>query len=143
MDLYEQLTRDEGLRLEPYKDSRGFNTVGIGHNLDANPLPNETYPLTLDRAKEILDQDVCRIKSGLITALPWFPFVPGVYRGVLINMAFNLGVHGLLEFHHMLAAVRVAGWEEAAKQMQASSWYTQVGDRAKRLVKQMQTGEWQ
>lgn len=143
MDIFEQLKRDEGIRLSPYKDTRGFLTVGVGHNLDANPLPGETYPLTPARVDEILTQDVARITGELIVKLPWVPLLKDVYRGVLQNMSFNLGVGGLLEFHHMLAAVKVMGYEEAAKQMQASSWYTQVGDRAKRLVAQMQTGVWQ
>lgn len=143
MDIYEQLTRDEGLRLEPYKDSRGFNTVGVGHNLDSNPLPNETYPITADRAKEILVHDVARITGTLVTKLPWAALLQDVYRGVLVNMSFNMGVGGLLQFQHMLAALRVAGYNEAAKQMECSAWYNQVGDRAKRLVTQMKTGTWQ
>lgn len=143
MDLIEQLIRDEGLRLEPYDDTRGFKTVGVGHNLDSNPLPNETYPLTVQRAKDILAEDVARIQGTLKTHLPWVVFLPEVYAGILLNMSFNLGVGGLLQFQHMLAAVKVMGYEEAAKQMQASSWYTQVGDRAKRLVAQMRTGVWQ
>src|SRR5271166_5505449 len=40
-NLIDALKRDEGLRLTPYKDTRGFTTIYYGHNLDANPLPAE------------------------------------------------------------------------------------------------------
>ena len=33
MDIYEQLIRDEGLRLFPYTDTVGKLTIGVGRNL--------------------------------------------------------------------------------------------------------------
>ena len=143
MDLIEQLFRDEGFRASPYLDSRGISTVGVGHNLIANPLPEETYPMTLDRAKEILNQDLARITNKLVADLPWVASLPDVYAGVLKNMAFNMGAKGEEAFHHMLADVQAGDYVHAAAEMQNSAWYTQVGARAQRLVKQMLTGEWQ
>lgn len=141
-DIISQLLRDEGFRDSPYKDTRGFNTVGIGHNLDANPLPAETYPMTLVRAKEILAADVSNITGKLLEHLPWVDSLPDARKGVLTNMAFNLGVGGLLEFKNTLAKIQVTDYQGAADNMVLSAWYTQVGARAQRLVKQMQTGEW-
>jgi lysozyme len=142
-DIISQLTRDEGVRLEPYKDTRGFNTVGIGHNLDANPLPGQTYPLTQAQAMQILGKDVERISMFLQSKLPWIVKLDEARRGVLQNMSFNLGVPGLLEFHHDLADTQAGNYEQAALDMEASAWYKEVGDRAKRLVQQMRTGDWQ
>jgi lysozyme len=143
LDIISQLLRDEGFRPNPYKDTRGFLTVGVGHNLDANPLANEVYPMSVERAKEILASDVARMSARLQTALPWVTELPDVYAGVLTNMAFNMGVNGLLAFHHTLAAFQNNDWAGAASGMQSSQWYTQVGARAQRLVVQVQTGEWQ
>ncbi len=142
MDIIEQLTRDEGVRLSPYKDSRGILTVGIGHNLEANPLPNETYPMTLERAQQILADDVSRTTGKLIANLPWVNSLDDARKGVIINMSFNMGVGGLLAFKHTLAAVQSGDYAGAANGMQSSAWFTQVGARAQRLVKQMQTGQW-
>jgi lysozyme len=61
---------------------------------------------------------------------------------VMTNMAFNLGVHGLLGFHHALSAVQTGNYAAAAIAMAASTWYTQVGARAHRLCVQMSTGVW-
>jgi lysozyme len=141
-NIIDQLVRDEGFRSNPYVDTRGHNTVGIGHNLDANPLPNETYPLTVQRAKEILADDVARITGKLIAALPWADSLPEPRKGVLQNMSFNMGVNGLLEFKNTLHKIQMTDYAGAAIAMTQSAWYSQVGDRAKRLVQQMQTGEW-
>ena len=142
-DILSQLLRDEGFRSSPYIDTRGHNTVGVGHNLDANPLPNETYPLTVQRAKDILADDVARITGVLLQHLPWVDSLPDARKGVLQNMSFNLGVGGLLEFHDTLHKVQVTDYAGAASAMTQSAWYTQVGDRAIRLVTQMKLGEWQ
>jgi lysozyme len=140
--ILDQLLRDEGFRPEPYKDTRGFLTCGIGHNLDANPLPGEQYPMTIDRAKEILSGDLSRIWNKLQGALPWVVSLPDAIAGVLKNMSFNMGANGLLQFHHMLAYVQAGNYAAAAQAMQQSAWFTQVGDRAKRLVQQIQTQQW-
>ena len=142
MDILEQLLRDEGFRPNPYKDTRGFSTVGIGHNLDANPLPDETYPMSVDRAKELLTQDVARIWNKVQADLPWVASLPDVYAGVLKNMAFNIGAHGEELFHHMLADVQAGNYPQASVDMQQSAWASQVGARAARLIQQMRTGQW-
>ena len=59
----------------------------------------------------------------------------------LVNMVFNLGKTKLLKFRKMNAAIRRNDWMEAAHQAVASAWYGQVGNRAKRIVKELATGE--
>ena len=143
MDILDQLLRDEGFRSSPYIDTRGHNTVGIGHNLDSNPLPGEKYPFSVQRAKEILADDVARITSKLIADLPWIASLPDVYKGVLQNMSFNMGANGAEAFHHMLADIQAGNYAQASIDGSQSAWYNQVGDRAKRLMLQLKTGVWQ
>lgn len=142
-NIVDQLLRDEGFCATPYKDTRGFTTVGIGHNLDANPLVNELYPMAIDRAKELLGWDLQRITAKLYFYMPWVPKLPDVYKGVLQNMSFNMGANGLEQFHHMLGSIQIGDYAQAAVEGANSSWYTQVGDRAKRLMEQLRTGVWQ
>ena len=143
-DIFSQLTRDEGLRLTIYPDSRGFDTIGIGHNLDANPLPFDvSNGITLAQALQILHDDVTRINSHLVAALPWITQLDPARYGVLLNMAFNMGVPGELKFHHTLDDTQAGRYQQSAADMKASLWYTQAGDRAVRLCKQMETGQWQ
>lgn len=146
-DIYSQLARDEGVRLQVYPDPRGFDTIGIGHNLDANPLPFDvSRGITQQQAYQILYADVGRITGQLITDIPWlasFQTTEPVRFGVFQNLAFNMGAGGVLEFHHDLADTQAGNYAAAALDMKASLWYTQVGARAQRLCAQMSTGVWQ
>jgi len=63
-----------------------------------------------------------------------------VRQRVLLDMAFNLGISGLLKFKRTLKAIRAKQYEKAAEMMLDSRWATQVGQRAKRLSKMMATG---
>ncbi len=142
-NIMDQLLRDEGLRLFPYKDTKGFTTIGVGHNLDANPLDFDvTQGITQEKALQILGQDVERISRFLVRSLPWVVSLDEARLGVLQNMGFNMGVPGLLQFHHDLADTQAGNYVQAAADMRASKWYTEVGDRAARLVQQMLSGEW-
>jgi lysozyme len=140
--ILDQLLRDEGFRPDIYTDTRGFKTIGIGHNLDASPMLDLVPPITLAQALGILGKDVERISMGLQSQLPWIVSLDDVRHGVLTNMAFNLGTNGLLQFHQMLTHLQAGDYANAALAMTQSAWYNQVGDRAKRLVQQMENGVW-
>jgi lysozyme len=142
--LKDQLIRDEGVRLERYQDSRGFSTIGVGHNLDANPLPFDISDgITFAQATQILDDDIARVSAKLFADLPWLKQLDVVRQGVFLNMSFNMGVGGILEFHHDLADTQAGNYAQAAADMKASEWYVQVGARAQRLCEQMLLGIWQ
>lgn len=136
MDIFEQLTRDEGTRAFPYLDSVGKTTIGVGRNLtDVGLSPEEISFL--------LKNDVDRATSQLVSRLPYFPALDPVRQAVLVNMAFNLGFHGLEGFPKMLLAIAQGDWEGAASEMLNSKWASQVGARAERLAQQIRTGQWQ
>lgn len=142
--IQDQLIRDEGIRLVKYLDSRGFWTIGVGHNLDANPLPYDiSNGISLALASQILREDLARLTPQLFGRLPWLRSLDPVRQGVFQNMDFNMGVGGVLEFQHDLADTQAGNYAQAAADMKNSAWYGQVGERAQRLVQQMITGVWQ
>lgn len=136
MTLQEQLTRDEGLRLKPYTDTVGKVTIGIGRNLT-------DVGISRDEALAMLANDIKNAQERLAASLPWTAALDEVRRGAVENMAFNLGIGRLLNFRKFLAALEARDYQTAAKEMLSSSWATQVGDRARRLSKQIESGEWQ
>lgn len=142
-NIIDQLKRDEGFRPNIYVDTMGKHTIGYGHNLDANPIPALVTPISEVLAIQFLGVDVERISRQLQLQLPWVVSLDDARHGVLQNMSFNLGVGGLMEFHHDIADTQAGNYDKAAADMQASAWYAEVGDRAVRLVKQMKTGIWQ
>lgn len=141
-NIIDQLKRDEGFRPDIYIDTAGKRTIGYGHNLDANPIPDLVTPISEPTGAQILGRDVERISRTLLLHLLWIVSLDETRHGVLQNMAFNLGIFGLLGFHRTLAAVQSGDYLGASQDMQASAWYTQVGDRAKRLCQQMREGIW-
>jgi len=145
-NIYDQLRRDENTILHVYPDSHGIDTIGTGHNLIANPLPFDvSHGITQAQSDQILYADVARITARLLVDIPWLTMLQknDVPRfGVFQNMSFNLGVGGVLEFHHDLADTQAGNYAQAAIDMAASTWYIQVGARARRLCQQMRTGQW-
>lgn len=139
--LIAELRRDEGVRYEPYKDTMGIDTVGVGHNMEAHPLPSDwTFPLTDDQVNLLLSQDLQSVYADLTGNLPWWLYLDDVRQRVLCNMCFNLGINRLLGFRNTLGFVRQGKWDDAAQGMLNSAWATQVGERAQRLAAMMRTG---
>lgn len=140
--LISELRRDEGVRNTPYKDSVGIQSTGVGHNLQASPLPTGwTYPLTDDQVNQLLRIDLTNVFSDLNRDLPWWTDLNDVRQRVIANMMFNLGSNKLLGFKNTLAAMRQGRYDDAAAGMLNSAWASQVGARAQRLAQMMRTGE--
>ncbi len=131
--LKDQLMRYEGLRLKPYRDLSGKLTIGFGRNLDDTGI-------TEDEALKLLENDISRATAGLKRNLPYFDSLDEVRRNVLINMAFNLGIRGLLGFSRMLCALRAGDYKAAAEEMLRSKWAVQTGSRAGELSNLMRNG---
>lgn len=143
MDIYSQLWRDEGEVLHVYLDSVGIRTAGVGHNLEAHGLdwPVGT-PITKQQSDDWLREDVAVCEKQLHAFLPWTDGLDEARRGVLLNMCFNIGIHSLLGFKNTLAAVHDGEYALASEMMLKSQWAHQVGARADRLSRQMDTGVW-
>jgi lysozyme len=142
-NIMDQLIRDEGLRLNVYIDTVGKHTIGVGHNIDVNPLDFDiSEGITEAQALQILGVDVERISRFLVRSLPWVVSLDEARYGVLQNLGFNVGGNALLKFHKTLSFAQSGQYEDAAIELENSAWYNEVGSRAKRLVQQMRTGEW-
>ncbi|MDE3023097.1 MAG: glycoside hydrolase family protein [Pseudomonadota bacterium] len=140
--LDQELRRDEGVRNMPYKDSRGFNTVGVGHNIDAKPLPSDwTFPLSDTQINQLLNDDLQDTFEELDHYLGWWDSLDDVRQRVLANMCFNMGIGVLLEFTNTLADIKAQNWEAAAYGMLHSLWAKEVGPRAGRLAFMMKYGK--
>lgn len=133
--LKTQLRRDEGSRLESYRDGAGNLTIGVGHNIDAHGIW-----ITKQQEEQLLDEDLTRVVLELHAALPWVPDLDEPRRRVLYNMGFNIGTRGLLGFKRTLHAVEHRQFPQAATFMLQSRWAEQVGARAHRLAETMRTG---
>jgi lysozyme len=133
--LEDQLIAHEGMVLDIYKDTVGIWTIGVGRNLEHVGLRSEA------EARFLLRSDIVAIRSELERAIPWLSDLDEVRQRVLLDMAFNMGVAGLMKFTKTLGLVANGKLSEAAQEMLLSKWTNQVGQRAHTLSKMMATGK--
>jgi len=138
-ELTTQLNRDEGRKKAAYQDHLGFWTIGVGRLIDAR----KGGGLRDDEMDYMLRNDITDRIDALTRTLPWFQNLDDARKGVLLNMAFQLGTEGLLAFKNTLEKVRAGDYAGAASMMLQSKWATQTPERAQRLAIQMQNGVWQ
>ncbi len=131
--LIRQIRLHEGERLKPYRCTAGKLTIGVGRNLDDRGISREESAM-------LLDGDIRLLEIELFRALPWASALDDVRQRVLLDMAFNLGLPGLLQFKRTLEAIRTGQYQQAATMMLDSLWARQVGQRAERLARMMATG---
>jgi len=124
MEKYEQLL---------YKDSVGVYTCGFGRNMQSKGL---SYP----EALILLKNDIDECEQELLSNIPFYKNLDAPRQVVLLNMCFNLGLAGLMEFKNMLQLVSKGQYQIAAQEMLASLWAKQVPERAKTLADIMEKG---
>ena len=135
-DVIWQLKVHEGFKAKPYRDSIGIWTIGYGINLEQGMTERE--------AAMILEERVRKLRHRLSMVIrPWKQLSPA-RQDVLVNMAYNLGISGLLRFKKMLKALTAEAYSHAADEMMNSIWAGQVGSapgqRAHVIAEQMRKG---
>ena len=138
VDLKQQLLREEGAESCAYQDSLGFWTIGVGRLIDAR----KGGGLSNDEIDFLLENDIKVKTREVLLALPWVPRLSEPRQAVLIGMAFQMGIGGLLKFKRALGSIEDGQYFEAAIEMLQSEWAKQTPERANRLATQMETGEW-
>lgn len=133
-NLIDQLKRHEGLMLKPYRCTAGALTIGHGLNLDAG--------IDEGLAEAILVYQVDSIDESL-QEYSWYSSLNPARQDVIVNMAFNLGLTGVMKFKKMIDALKCGFFELAAKEMLNSKWAKQVGNRAIELSNQMKSGQYE
>ncbi len=144
--LRKQLMSHEGIRLRSYMCPAGHLTIGIGRNVEANPVAQELgrdidkvgEEITYEEAIRLLDHDMDKFADEVGSHIKNFNELSESRQHVLIDMAFNMGTQGLLKFKKMLAAIREDDFAKAADEMVNSKWAKDVKERrSKRLFLMM------
>jgi len=130
--LINSIKEEEGFSSHVYKDTLGVLTIGFGTNLKEGISREEAHALLEIRLKN-------KIK-GLISAKPIVENINSVRQDVLANMAYQLGVTGVLKFKKMWEALDRLDFKTASKEMMDSKWYQQTPARCERLATQMYKG---
>jgi lysozyme len=124
------LRRDEGWRPSPYRDVKGYLSIGYGFLID------ERKPVTLPRAVgELWLQLTAEGNwSVLLHAFPWLQMQPDDVQRALINMTFQMGATGVAGFHLMMSALERGDRETAAVNCLDSDYGREFPERAGRVA---------
>jgi lysozyme len=144
----------EGWRTEPYLDVAGLPTIGVGFNLTKSGARERildlgcgaddwrALKLTDEQVQRLFDEDFETALDGAVGLVDGFDRLSEARQGVLVDMAFHMGVGGLSRFSRTLAAVQAGDWDRAAAEMLDSRYALQTPARAQRNIEAMRRGQW-
>ena len=129
-----QIQSDEGNKLIVYLDTEGIPTAGYGHVVSADSGLKVGDLITPEQRDIWFEQDFSLAMNGAHRLIADIDDLPGQVQQVLVNMVYNMGVHGVAQWHHFLQAVQDQNWKEAGLQLKNSVAYTQEPNRLNRLI---------
>ena len=99
-----RLKTDEGFRATRYLDSVGKETIGYGFNINAG--------ITQAAAQALLNAQVAALAEAL-GGYWWAAGLDDARMSVILDVAFNDGLNGLLHFVKCLSAIGAKDWQTA------------------------------
>lgn len=130
--LRDMIMAHEGLKLKPYRCTKGKLTIGYGRNL-------EDVGITREEAEILLDHDIAKARRQA-EGFAWFASLSPNRQNVVVSMIFNLGLDGFWGFKKIIEALERGNFVRAAVEMLSSKWAGQVGRRARELAELMRRG---
>lgn len=124
-----RLKTEEGFRAIKYTDTRGHLTIGYGFDVDAGISQSAAGALLTAQAAERHEQ---------LLAFAWYAALDPTRQSVCLDIAFNGGVHGLLNFPHMIAALAKGDWVTAAAECKVTN--PELAVRYRELAQLLLTG---
>ena len=128
-----EIKKEEGFRMEVYKDTLGFSTGGYGHKM----LEGEIPPTDMAGWTKLFERDFARAVSGAEELLMICPNVDDTARHIVVEMCYQMGSYGVSKFHGMLSALQKSDYVTASKEMLDSRWAKQTPKRAMRMAERM------
>lgn len=123
------LKGEEGYRRHPYPDTGDTLAIGYGHNLHCRGLSQR-------QAAWLLADTLQELREALVQRRPdtWARMSAG-RQAALLEMAYQLGVDGVLGFVRMWQALERGQWRKAAAEMRDSKWARDdTPGRAERVI---------
>ncbi len=139
----DRLKLDEGLRLTAYPDPKsGDKPWGIGYGC-TGPDIVKGLVWTKQQADGAILLRVSSIETRLTSRLPVFSQLSPIRKDVLINIAYNIGVTGLLRWYITLGALAQKDYKSAATDVRNNKiWRVEVDDRVDRCADALENNSW-
>jgi len=121
----------EGFRSHVYRDTVGKQTIGYGFNVDAGISEYAAEALLTAQAEE---------RETELKEYWWAVGLDDARMSVILEIAFNSGLQGLLHFPKMLAAVGAKDWVTAKAELLDSDAARMLPARYGKLADILLTG---
>lgn len=132
--LSTDLQTDEGFRGYPY-DDKNDQQLKAGYTIQGTPTFGFGFTfLTTQEAAVILKMRVASVASELLARLTWVASLSEPKQRALANMAYDLGIGGLITFTTFLDLVKSGQFDAAANDLLTTEWAKEVSDRAVRIA---------
>jgi lysozyme len=140
------LIRDEGIAYSPYKDTKGYWTIGVGYfigvDLSYLKLSWDVVQKMLEEKIEESLRDLHQIFGG------YFDTIGAPRQLALLSMIYSLGKSRFMGFSKMIMAIKDQNWELASYECKHSKWASDVDPkglegkgRDDRVAYMLRTGE--
>lgn len=142
--LYDKSLRGhEGLRLKPYKDSKGLWTIGIGDLIDQKTMSFKeaihlwnngiTESAAIERCKQNIR--IAALDARRVLGPEYYDELSEVRQEVLTEMVFQMGAYGVSLFKKTISFIRSGQHKLASMEMLDSKWHrTDSPGRAETLA---------
>jgi len=133
-DVKAMVMQHEGVRYEPYKDTKGLWTIGVGHLIgDGKSLPEEwDRKFSEEEISNLFDEDFSHHKK-IAEGTPGYGKANESGKAAFIDLAFNMG-KWWPKWPNTSDALNQGNFSLAANELKDSAWYGQVGSRADTVV---------
>ena len=137
MNLIDILVYEEGFRTKPYLCSEDYVTIGFGTKLHKQQgMDPSQFAITVTResGKKLLLDEVAKIEVQINKSEKGkvFANLDNDRRAVILSMAYQMGVYGVLKFPAMWRGLEAQDWEMAGHEALDSLWARQTPQRAGR-----------
>lgn len=133
--LLQAVRDEESFEGFPYRDTTGHWTIGYGFNLDAG--------MSKELGEIILEYQLSECEQSLIKLWPKYIELDDVRKGVVLDCAFNMGVHGLMSFQMMLKSIEGHDYIGAANDLANSLAARQEPNRVAKWCYRLRTGKYE
>ena len=133
MSLIDDIKRHEGYSKKVYKDSLGYDTIGIGFLVSSLELDEDVCDIILERR-------LASNEKVLQRKLTFFRKLPHDVQNIIQNMYYQLG-NKLFNFVKTLHYIECGKYQAASIEMLQSLWAKQTPNRAKELSEAMRNCE--
>lgn len=128
--IRERLKAHEGCVLHAYEDTEGYLTIGYGRLIDER----RGGGISQSEADQLLTHDIIDVTAQLSARKPVFRSLPEPVQEALVEMAFQMGVTGVMKFHDMWASLEAEDYAGAHDAALDSDWADETPQRAREVA---------